>query len=103
MGNIELVKKMMRGNNCKSTKKFDLEDLIKKDYLSPMFDKFSSETGQYHDKYETISNIYKDYNLCTNSNSYDNFKNNLTKEMNEIYTAGFRNAEYLEQELKGTH
>ena len=68
MGNKVIVDKIQGGENCPSAKKYDLEDMITKQYLSTMFDKFTSETGKYHDKYQDLKDIFDDIAKQVNNN-----------------------------------
>ena len=45
MGNVNIVKRMLKGNNCPSSKKFYIEDVMADDYLKPMFRKFAAEVS----------------------------------------------------------
>ena len=94
MGNIVLVKKVLSGNICPSTKKFNLEDLIKNEIVRAVYRKFAGETGQYHDEYCSLTEIFDDFEKQENSNDDDNWKKNLIKELNELHTAGLSTPDF---------
>jgi hypothetical protein len=102
MGNIVLVKKVLSGSNVQSTKKFQLEDMIKNEIVRAVFRKFVGETGQYHDEYVSLDTLFDDFEKQANENDNDNWKRNLIKELNEMHTAGLSNADYFTQDLKET-
>lgn len=102
MGNIELVNKQLSGSNVPSTKKFDLEDVIKNEIVRAIFRKFAGETGQYHDEYISLDSIFSDFEKQENDNQQENWKRNLIKELNELHTAGLSNPDYFTQDLKET-
>ena len=100
MGNIVLVKKVLSGNICPSTKKFNLEDLIKNEIVRAVYRKFASEICQYHDEYCNLTEIFDDFEKQENSNDDDNWKKNLIKDLNELYTAGLSTPDFFTKDLK---
>ena len=101
MGNIVLVKKVFSGSVCPSTKKFNLEDLVKNEIVRAVYRKFAEETGQYHDEYCKLEDIFEDFEKQEN-NDDDNWKRNLIKELNELHTAGLSTPDFFTQDLKET-
>lgn len=99
MGNVNIVKRMLQGSNCPSSKKFYIEDVMANDYVRPMFRKFAAETGAYHDEYWYLGDIFKNFGKQSNSDQENNWKKNLIDEINELYTAGLWNPEYLQAKV----
>ena len=43
MGNFNIVKRMLKGSNCPSSKKSYIEDVMADDYVKPILWKFAAE------------------------------------------------------------
>jgi hypothetical protein len=92
----------LNGNNCPSAKKFDLEDMIRTNYVKPMFNRFKGEAGVYISEYEAVTTYFEDIGYLRNNDEHETFKKNLIEDLNELNTTGHLSPEHLEEKLKDT-
>lgn len=99
MGNSPIISSILQGDNCSSTKKFYLEDMINKDRVRPMFKKFAQETGRDHSEHIPLESVFEHLGFQMNDLQRELPREELLNDINELYTAGLCTPEYLEQQL----
>jgi outer membrane biosynthesis protein TonB len=99
MGNTEFIGLLDGASNCPTSKRFNIEDMIKDATVEEITNKFRDECNRY-----PLSMSLDDVNGINiefgQRDRLQRAKDNVSEDMNEIFTAGFCNPESYLQKLK---